>query len=268
MGRSIIVSGLRKSRAHTDEASIVEMCEDGLGLDVSHKIASTQRVGRIWERRVQNLLVTFTEKALQQSVLKYARELREDPKFEGIYINPSLTTEEQVAGYNKRLLRRQQQTSRKEVEGPTPSSPQSQHQRQEEGPRGQRESRRQAEQRRRSPILQTESPLGRRSRANSPRAANVKVPPSPTLPRNPIDETSNNLPEGTPLTGSTRPRLHRNEGASGAQPIYTHDNVPSSLPYRPDHVPSPPPSNRPSSIPPYLVPRLWIRALSSHSTPE
>ena len=198
MGRSIIVSGLQKSRTHTDEASIAEICEDGLGLQVSHKIASTQRVGRIWAGRIQNLLVTFTEKALQQSVLKYARELREDPKFKGIYINPSLTTEEQVAGYNKRLLRRQQQISRREVEGPAPPSHQSQHQRQEEEPREQREPGRQAEQRRRSQISQTESPPGGRSRANSPRAAKAQVPSSPTPPRNPIDETSNSLPEGTP----------------------------------------------------------------------
>ena len=91
----------------------MDLCEDGLGLQVEHKVASTQRVGRIWEGRIQNLLVTFTEKSLQRAVLKYARELRNYHKFEGIYINPSLTTEEQVTGYNKRLLRKQQQNSRR-----------------------------------------------------------------------------------------------------------------------------------------------------------
>ena len=125
MERSIIVSGLKKSRTHTDEASIVEICQDGLGLEARHKIASAQRIGRIWDDRVQNLLVTFTEKSLQQSVLRYARELREDSKFDGIYLNPSLTTEKQILGYNKRLFRRQQQNRSREVEdlAPPPSSP-------------------------------------------------------------------------------------------------------------------------------------------------
>ena len=32
--KSIIVSGLENSRAHTDEASIIEICGDGLGVDI------------------------------------------------------------------------------------------------------------------------------------------------------------------------------------------------------------------------------------------
>ena len=112
---SIVVSGIKQDSTTADKSSITTLFTQHL--NISPDIASTKRLGKPIQGKIQPLLVTFHHPEQAQEFIVNAKKLRlSDDQYvrNNVYINQYLTKAESLANYELRVKRRERQLQRQQ----------------------------------------------------------------------------------------------------------------------------------------------------------